>query len=446
MNRKSCVFRIIFFLFTTIAGAAYPLSDSAGADIKELRSNCGVNFWFMRDGSAPLVHVRIVFKKAGASCLEKTKAGLPVFYSEAVFCGCGKYSQIQFEKECANLSAKISCNADFDNFYFSLTVPKIVLKEAIVLMNSLLSSPNFEEDKVKIVRNNLKNSFMRCDLNPIGAAVDSIIPAAIFKNHPYESGLKGSSEDFPKLSTEDLKNYKSEFLVTANAEACVFGDISESEAVSLIDKIFSDVKNGKPSANNIADVTPNLNSEIKKYYAPGPQSIIIFVLKNERPQSAKRGAAEIIYKILGEGTVFKGRILSKLRMGKGLIYSGSVCLTDRNHSSCVLGYMRTDNSKVPEAVSSLKEIIKNLREKGISESELQFAKDNIKGKISVRLRTSEKLCDFYFEKKLQGFGPKVLSDIFERINRVTPEEVNSFAGEFLNENEMFFVITGGENK
>jgi zinc protease len=400
----------------------------------------------MNDGSSSLIHIKIAFRNSGAAHQEKSNAGLPLFYAATVFCGIGSYSKIQFAEVCSNLSARISCHSDMDNLYFSMTVPAMVLKEATSLFNLAIKSPNFEEDKIKEIQNNIAGYIQSYSSNTSDIVSSSIIPSIIFKSHQYENGEFGFPEDLMKLSRNDLKNYKAKFLVTSNAEVCVFGDISEVEAIALIDKIFSGIEKGKAAADNIQDVAPKLNSEIKKYYVEGPQSSVFLVLKTERPQSPKRHAALLLNRILGEGYAFKARILSKLRTEKGLIYSGGINTVNLNHASYVLGTLKTDNSKVEEAIDLLKVIIKDLRENGLSESELQFAKNNIKGTLLVGLRTSNALCHFYFYRKLLGFETVALAETMEKIDAVSLQEVNTLASEILDENNMSFVVVGGDIK
>jgi zinc protease len=437
VNRKEIfvVFACLFFF------------DSAKAtEFKESVSRCGVKFLFINDNNSSLVHVKIVFKNAGAACREKNKSGLPLFYSSAVFCGAGDYSRAQFSEACSGLAAKISCSADADNLYFSFAVPTTVLKEAVALFNAAIKSPNFEEDKVKQIQNNIASYVQNYSANPREIAFSSIIPSIIFKSHKYESGECGSPEDLMKLSVEDLKNYKSKFLVTANAEACVCGNISEAEAIALVDQIFSGVEVGEPAADDVENVTPKLNSEMKKYYSEGPQSSVFFVLKTEHPLSPKRYAASLLYGILGESHTFKARILSKLRTENGLIYSGGVSTVDLKHANCVFGALKTDNSKVQSAVNLLKVIIKDFRENGITESELQFIKNNIKGSALVGLRTSGALCNFYFNRRLLGLGETTLEETMKKIDDVSLAEVNALAAEILDENNMSFIVIGGGEK
>jgi len=421
-------------------------SFSQAAEIKELCGSNGIKFWFMRDDSAPLVHVRIAFKNAGASHQKKEQIGLPTFYTYGVFCGSGKYSRVQFIEECSNLSIQIISKADMDNIVFSLTSPKIVLNEAINLFNALLGSPNFEEGRIKMLQNDLACFFYDYAASPIGVAVFLFVPSMIFKSHFYENGKYGSLEDFQRLSIEDLKNYKSKFLVTSNVEMCVFGDISENEAIALVDKIFNGIPKGQAAIDNVKDTVPQLDAEIKKYYVEGPQSTVCFALKTETPLSPKRCIARILCRIIGEGGTFKGRILSKLRTEMGLIYSGTAFCVDHKHASYIFGGLQTDNSKVQDAIESIKLLIKDLRENGITESELQFAKNNIKGSILVNLRTSGDLCNFYFTHKLLGYPKTILKDYIEKLEKITLEEVNAYAKEILDADNIPFLVIGGEKK
>jgi predicted Zn-dependent peptidase len=430
----------------SIVISVFCCSISNASDLKELVSSAGINFLFIKDSSSNLVHMKIAFRNAGSAHQEKSKVGLPLFYSTTVFCGTGAYSKDKFAEACQDLSANILCKSDMDNFYFSLTAPTTVLKQSATLFNIAIKSPNFEEDKVKIIQNSVMCFIQNHAANPEQIASSSILPSIIFKLHDYESGEFGYPEDFMKLSIKDLKNYKAIFLVTSNAEVCVYGNISEAEAIALVDQVFSGIEKRTKSEDKIKDVTLQQKSETKKYYADGPQSSVFFVLKTERPLSAKRYAALLLYRILGEGGAFKARILSRLRTEKGLIYSGGVSTIDLNHASYIFGSLKTDNSKVQSTIELLKVILKELREKGINESELQFAKNNIKGSMLVKLRTSDAICSFYFNRKLQGLGTMMLSDTIEKIDKVSLKEVNAIANEILDENNMLFLVIGGGEK
>ncbi|GHU13060.1 hypothetical protein FACS189449_07890 [Alphaproteobacteria bacterium] len=413
-----------------------------GSNVKDTSSNLGIRFLFMNDDSAPLVHVRIAFKYSGSAYQKKVKRGLPQFYAGAVFCGCGEYSKIQFDKKLTNIMAAGNCSSNNDFIVFSLTFPKIVLQEAASLFNALINKPTFEKNEVKLVQDGIVGGLQNYASNPSAAAGRIFLPAIIFKSHPYENS--GIAEDVVMLSIDDLKKYKADFLVINNAEACVFGDISENEAKDLLDKIFHDVPKGTATKDTVQDTEPLIKASVKEYYEQSPQSTIVFAVKTERHNSANRYVAAILTTILGgHSMAFKNKIMSILRTKEGLVYGGNTGVVHMNHASYVKGALKTDNSKVKKAVESLKKIIKYLRKNGITKEDLEFAKDNMKGSMLVAMRTSGDLCDFYSREMLLGNGVTALKDLLDGINNVKLEEVNDLAGKILDENNIPFVIIAG---
>ncbi|GHU17582.1 hypothetical protein FACS189472_04690 [Alphaproteobacteria bacterium] len=409
--------------------------------VKELRSNLGIRFLFMNDDSAPLVHVRVAFKYSGSAYMERAKCGLPDFYSEAVFCGCDKYTKVQFKKKLKDIMALGSCYANGDSIVFSITFPKIVLQEAASLTNAALNKPTFEKNEVKRIQDSIVGSLQSYDWNPRGFAECMFLPAIVFKSHPYET-YYGSVENFAMLSIDDLRKYKTDYLVVNNAEACVFGDISENEAKDLLDRIFRNVPKGVAAKDTVSDTKPLLKAEEKVYYEQSPQSTIVFAMKTERHNSANRYVAAILNMIFGGG-MFKSRIMSILRSKEGLIYRGGAGIVHMNHVSYITGLLETDNSKVKKAIESIKKIIKDLRKNGITNEDLEFAKSNIKGSILVGMRTSDDLCGFYFREMLLGNGVTALKDLLDGINNVKLKEVNDLARKILDENNIPFVIIAG---
>jgi zinc protease len=415
------------------------------SNVKDLKSNRGIRFLFMHDSSAPVVHVCLFFKYSGSAYQEKTKSGVPVFYSGAVSCGSGKYSRIQFRRELANRLISMNCSSDSDAIAFSMTTPKIVLEEAAALFNAYLNEPTFEKDEVKRIQEGLAASLQDYAEDPGAAASRMFLPALIFKSHPYEAGFAGTAENLMMLSGDDLKKYKSDFLTAANAEACICGDLSGEEAKNLLDKIFRNVPQGVPAKDTVPDTDPITESAPKEYYEQTPQSTLVFALKTERNHSPNLYVATVLSSILGGG-MMKSRIMAQLRSKEGLIYSGHTKIIHMNHADFIRGALKTDNANVKKSIESLKKILTDLRENGITEDDLAFAKSNISGSLLVSLRTSRDLCRFYFAKMQEGFGANALKDTLKGINAVTVEDVNDLAKKTLDENNIAFIIIGGNEQ
>jgi zinc protease len=421
-------------------------SKNHNGKLKLIKSEHGISIYHMVDDSAPLIHLKIAFKKSGSSYQKKSKIGVPQLYSSAVFCGSGKYSQAEFEQALSNISCYISCESDNDTLSFFMTAPKIVMDEATQLFKTIVSYPKFEEDKVKMLQIGMVGDLQNYANNQVMSAKDIFIPSIIFKSHTYENGEFGSSEDLAKLTIDDLKNYKKQYIVSSNAEVFIFGDISEEKAKITVDKIFSEIEKGTPANDNIPDVNPQILAVTRKYYAEGTQSTVVFAIKSKQLKSPRRFSAAVLSKIIGSPGFFKGRILSILRSKLGLIYGGHVEMVDLDHSGYLVGILKTDNSKVEKAIAEFRKIIKDLRENGISQAELDFAKKNITGTFLVGLRTSKDLCNFFSSRILKGCGVDALNDTLNGIHNVTLEDVKKLSKEILDEKNIPIVIIGGNSK
>ena len=411
------------------------------AEVKELTCSYGIKFWYSRDNSDPLINIAVAFKNCGSAHMEKTKTSVPNLFVSAIFCGCGSYSKEKFQEKTEDISAIFHGHSDSDNVLFFFKYPKIVSAEAVSLIQTFFSSPKFPKAEIEKIKNAISYRLENYQVNPIQWCKSVLFPKLLFKNHPYGNSI-AAPENVLKLNDANLKSFHKKYIVRSNVELCIFGDISEKEAIKLADRILYSIPKGKKAQDNIPDIEPTLENFNKKYHIEGPQSYIVFALPNILKNSDQKFAASILYLILGGGS-FKSHIMKKLRSELGLIYYGGVNKIEKKHSCFEIGLLQTSNSNTTAAIDNIESLLKNLKEKGISPKELDFAKNNIKGQFLVNLRTSGDLCYFYIMKKLQGHSTDALEEVLRGIDAVTLDQVNSLANQILDEENIPIVIMGG---
>ena len=417
------------------------ISEFSSAKVKELTSSYGVKFWYLRDSAAPLINVAVAFRNCGSAHMEKTKSSVPNLLVNTIFCGCGNYSKEEFHEKKRNISAKFYGYSDSDNILFFFKYPKIVSAEAVDLIRTMFRSPEFPKAEIEKNKNSSSYLLENYQAAPVLWCEDILFPKLIFKNHPYGYNVE-DPEHILKLNDTDLKSFHKKYIVRSNVELCIFGDISEKKAVELADKILSSIPKGEKAQDNISDIEPILENFTKKYHIEGPQSYIIFALPNILKNDEQKFATSVLYTILGGGS-FKSHIVQKLRSELGLIYYGGVHKIEKKHTCFEIGLLQTSNKNISKAVENIKSLLKNLRENGISQKEIDFAKSNIKGTFLVNLRTSEDLCYFYMVKKLQGRSTNALEDFLHGIESVTLDQVNSLAKQIIDEKNIPIVVMGG---
>lgn len=427
-----------------LISCAFLFCEISNAKITELTSNHGIKFWYYHDDSTPLIHLAVAFKNSGTSHMSVTKRGVPKLYINTVFSGCKNYNKEQFATKIRELSVRLSGFVNNDHLFFFCTFPKIVQEESLNLFKIVLLHPTFKASEVEKSKNAISSALENYNDSPISWGAAVLFPHMLFGNHPYGES-SGSAEDVLKLVADDIFTYHKKYIVKNNLELCVFGDVSEKEAKALVDKTFDALPMGQKSEDKIENIEPKLSDEIKNYYLEGPQSFIIFAMKNTLENSEKKYVAALLYHILGSLETSKSHIMTRLRKKEGLVYYGTVQKIEKIHACWELGYLQTSNENVEKSINSIKKLIGDFKKNGISEAELSSAKGNLKGSFLVNLRTSADLCNFYISKKAAGYSADILEEILQGIDSVTVEQVNDLAKEMLDENKIPFIVFGGSS-
>ena len=392
---------------------------------------------FFHNTDVPLVNIFVVFKYAGSAYQIAEKAGVPHVYSYAVQCGAGSMSKTQFSAACKDLSMHCCVTSNNDNVVFFQTAPSIVKRDAFALFLTLFSDPKFDKDEWQTIQNSYSASMQ----DYVYSSMYSELTARnIFQNHEYGRGCLGDPKYYAQITLQDLIDFRKKFLSTSNAVICICGDLTKIEAMGFADKICEQLSDTLVR-DTLSDVTPKCCNN--RYYKRGSQSTVIFITKNVPLNSPKRYAADVLYRIFGENFCFKGRILSKMRKEQGLIYSGGIILEDKFHTNYAIGLLATNTDKITDTISILKQIIYDLKKNGITEEELNFAKNNIRGTLAIKLRTTIKRCEFLLNNQLAGCDDISQNGYLKGIDKVSIEDVNHVAKELL---DNVGIITIGETQ
>lgn len=404
---------------------------------EEISNTKAIPFWFLQDDSSQLIHIKIAFVNVGAAHLPKSQAGVAVLLSQLISSGSNNLTKLEFKQICVDNMIRISCHANLDNLIISCTCPIISLEIACKLLNEILRNTNYDEQEI------LKQQYA---VDSRSMVLSNLLYSKLFSQHEYAKGPMGAINDFVKLSKNDLNNYKKKYIVCSNAKMCVCGSLSVKQAVSVVDKIFENVDVGEKSANSLTYAIPQLFSNIEYCYEEGPQSVISFVIPNEQCLSKKRAASVLLFTLLGSMQFMQNKIITELRNNTGLIYTGDLANVDLNNTNFIMGQLLTKNEHVDQVIMILKSLISKVKKDGISLDEFQTVRENVLGTIVVGLRTSEALCQFYFNSMLNGRQPDALRKLITAIKSVSLSELNNLARSLLDEEKLSIIVIGGNSK
>jgi zinc protease len=150
-------------------------------------------------------------------------------------------------------------------------------------------------------------------------------------------------------------------------------------------------------------------------------------------------------------TLFGGRFTSMvneaLRINSGLTYGANsrVELDRMTGGLYISSYTRTESTA--QAIDMALDVLKQLRDKGISAEQLASAKAYTKGTYPPRqVQTSDQIATVLGEMELFGLGRDEVDQFFARVDGVTLQQANDVVKRYYRTEGLTFVLLGNAAK
>lgn len=435
------LYRLLILLPLIALTIAPQTSLAEWAEVKEIRTNSDHTVWFMEDDFLPIVSVSISFTRAGYAHDPEGKQGLAVLATSLLDEGAGEYDSLAFKTKLEALATNISFSVSEDSVFITLETLTEHFDEAIELLSLALTSPQFSTNSVERIRRQLIASIERNRENPSYLA-SRLLDSHLFAGHPYSKAKLGTKESLNAITREDLQQYISKHFTQKNIAVSVAGAIKKKRLLKRLDGLIANLA---PESLNqpLPEVTLNTSSMTLREEYPVPQSTVLFALPGYKREHPDYMTAYLLNYILGGGS-FQSRLVQRIREDNGLVYSTYSYLSYNDASGILAGYAGTQNENVDKVINLIKEEIELLATNGVTQDELQLAKNYIIQSFPLKLTRNRNLSSMIGRMQLDKLGTDYLNRREEEFKKITLEDVNRVAKSLLDSNQLLFVVVGGK--
>lgn len=437
INIKKAIFAFIFLSMSSVSVCTAGSLQKPLVVIKEVVSSKGIKAWLVEDHSVPVVSMSFGFD--GGGLLDpKGKEGLSEIMAHMMTEGAGSYTQEAYFAYVEDHAIQLNFDASDDAFSVNLRTTKENLDKSIKLLKTTLYETHFKEKNLKKVKDSYLVQLDNLLKNPsfiAGDAMDKIL----FKDHPYGRSHVGTKQTIRSFQPKDLFQQKSKQFKKNYLTIGVCGDITVDDLKARLDDLFGDLGE-EDLLKSIPHIHIPEESAYKTIYNNRPQSTVLFAQASIPANAPDYVKVMILNKVLGDG--FGSRLMQTMRVDGGLVYSVSTDSIGKKYTNVYLGSFASDNKNVKQAVDMVKDQIRLIRDKGITQKELDNAKDALKGGYVLRFNSSLSIAAIALAYQKLAL-PIDYPDVREaRINAVTLDDVNRFAKEFFKPDQLIFVVVG----
>ncbi len=423
-------FLIIIFIF--------PFNTNS-LEVKELKTKEGINLWFVKDDSLPIVSVNFSFNYGSFNDYDK-KSGTANLLASMLDESTENLDSKDFQEQMKALGMKLRFSVSQNQFSGSFQTIAENIEKSFELLKMSINRQTFDEEDLKKVKNQIKAN-LRFKESDISSISSKLFTEHFFLEHKFSNPVEGNSKSIDMITIEDLISFRDDFFVRQSLKIGVSGFIDQKELLEQIDNVFGKLRL-KSKNNKIIPKFERLAVGKKYLKKTSPQTSVVFGQKGLSRKDIDFFSLRIVNYVIGGGG-FQSRLYKKIREQNGLVYSIYSYLIPYNDDGIILGGFQTKNESVEETISMLKSEWDKIRHEGITEKEFNEAKSYYLGSFSRNYTSTRSIASLLNTIQFYELGIKYFQERKEIINNLSFEEINSVAGKIFDSKKLFFSIVGG---
>ncbi|MFN7685660.1 MAG: M16 family metallopeptidase [Oligoflexia bacterium] len=409
-----------------------------GIQAKRYRYANGLRLLVIPDDSSPTFAYQTWFD-VGSRDEEPGKTGLAHLFEHMMFKGTQTYPDGQFDRllEEAGVEGQNAYTThDHTTYIQELPAERlelIVKLEADRMRNLVVNDPSFATER-EVVQNERR---FRNENNPDGMMYQEIYGLA-FEKHSYRWPIIGYAQDLATMSAADARDFYDRHYSPDRAVIVVTGDVNAARVAKLVQQHYGALK-ASPSRSLAPPVEPEQKSARRKTLRFDMQvEKLMMAYPIPKMSSDEMPALDVLQTLLSDGRASR---LRKALVEAGVATSAfAYAASAKDPSIFIFGATLQSGQKALSAERIILAELERLGRQGVSARELERAKNLLNYTYFSNLETNSTRARFagHYESQMNGLenGP----NYFERLQRVTPEQVRAVVQNYLQPSKRSVVV------
>jgi zinc protease len=406
-------------------------------DIVEVTSPGGITAWLYEDHTIPVVTLEASFR-GGAALDPAETAGATSLMATLLREGAGELDATAFAAELESFASSLGFSAGADGVSVSATTLVENVEETFELLRLALVEPRFEEDNLARARARQVAS-LRADATDPNRIASRTFWARAFPDHPYDRPADGTIETVEALDRDGVVAAHERALARDNLLVAVVGAIGAETLAPLLDEVFGGLP--EESAERPGPAEAALAGEVEVIELGIPQSVVTFGHAGIPRDDPDFIPAFVLDHVLGGGG-FGSRLTAEIRERRGLTYGIYTYLAPNDLGWLYMGGFSSANDRVAEAIELVRAEWERTAAEGITEDELDRAKQFLTGAYALRFDGNARIASQLLGLQIAGLGIDYVNERNALVEAVTLADIERVADRLLDPDALSFVIVG----
>jgi predicted Zn-dependent peptidase len=386
----------------------------------------------------PAVSLRLIVRAGGAQD-PASRPGVAYVAAALLDQGTTTKSAEQIATAIDSIGGAIGAGATSDLTSIHAAVMKDSFGVGLDLVAELVRSPAFAPEEIERQRQQILSG-LKVSYDDPDYLAGVVFDRLVYGVHPYGKPDSGTPESIAAVTREDLLSFHQRWFGPNNAILAIVGDVSADEAFAGAERAFGSWKRiDLPDAHT--DEPPVPTRRVVIVDRPGAVQTEIRVGNIGLARRHKDYLAlDIATKILGgEGG---NRLHRVLRSERQLTYGASADLHALKDTGNIIAETDTRSEKTGEALRIIVDEISKLQRQRVQQRELSDAQEYLTGSFPLTIETPGAIALQVLNAVFYGLDLNELQDYRERVNKVTVDDIQRVAQQYLHPDRLAIVLVG----
>ena len=420
----------------------YPeLNKFKKTSVEEFTLDNGITFYLVEDKELPLIRVNAIVRTGGL-LVPENKTGLASITGSVMREGGSKnYPADELNILLENKAAYMSTYIGLGSGGGSMNLLKEDFNVLLPVFVDLLQNPLFPEDKIDLVKTQVKTSISRRNENPQAVAGREFSKLIYGEDSPYTSQTEYATVD--AITKEDMIEFHKQAFVGNNMMIGVIGDFDTKDMKKKLEEAFGSIKAGTETNLIYPEVSYSYPSTINLVDKKDVNQSTVYLGhiggKRDNPDYA---ALQLMNEILSGGT-FSGRLMQTVRSDLGLAYAvfGNYS-SNINYPGVFFAGVMTKSSTTAEAIDAILVEIKKLQDEPVSTEELTDAKNRFLNSLVFRYDSKNKILNERLSNEYNGLPQNYFDQYVEQLKKVSVSDIQRVSKTYLRPEQVQIMVVG----
>ena len=396
--------------------------------IEKIKTNSGIEVIFDRLESISTCSVG-VFVKTGSRDESDTEEGISHVLEHMIFKGTPARNYFEISEEIDYLGANVNAHTTKEETVFYINALTQFLGKSVDILFDIVTNSTIDEKELEKEKDVIVEEIKMYKDSPDDLVFEMNYADSI--NGQYGKPIIGTEASVKGFTADEIRKYYKERYTKDNILVVVSGNFDKNEIIQKIDQYFSKLGDKKIDRRDKIDFSFNAG---KKIVSKDINQVNICISHQSEDYNSKNKIyTDILANIIGGS--MSSRLFQEIREKNGLAYSVYTYNQYYLSGGLTSTYIGTNLENYEKAIEITLSEFKELRENGVTEDELQKAKNKYMSRIAFAMENPRSrmgiLGNYYIRKNEILDSEKMKNEV----NAVKLEDVNNFAKtKYLTEN------------